>query len=125
MKGKDLPNKFWVEAVNIAIFILNRSRTKTVQNKTPYEAWYGQKPQAKNLKVFGCITYALIPSQNREKFDKKGEKYIFIGYSEKSKAYNLLNQRKMNLLFLEMFFLMSWQHGSEKKILLMVREYLS
>nr|CAD1820646.1 unnamed protein product [Ananas comosus var. bracteatus] len=45
MKGKGLPNQFWAEAVNTTVFILNRSPTKAVQNKTPYEAWHGQKPQ--------------------------------------------------------------------------------
>ncbi|XP_057418038.1 uncharacterized protein LOC130712217 [Lotus japonicus] len=38
LKGKELPNKFWAEAVSSAAYILNRSHTKAVQNKTPFEA---------------------------------------------------------------------------------------
>ena len=91
LKGKGLPNTFWAEAVNTAVFILNRSPTKAVQNKTPYEAWYKEKPQVHFLKIFGCIAYALVPSEQREKFDEKGEKYIFIGYSDESKGYRLYN----------------------------------
>lgn len=91
LKGKGLPNTFWAEAVNTVVFILNRSPTKAVQNKTPYEAWYKEKPQVHFLRIFGCIAYALVPSEQREKLDEKGEKYIFIGYSDESKGYRLYN----------------------------------
>ena len=37
--------------------------------------------------------HAHIPSQEREKFDEKGEKYIFIGYSDESKRFCLLNPK--------------------------------
>jgi len=35
---KDLPKKFWAEAMNTAVFLLNRLLTRALQNKTPYEA---------------------------------------------------------------------------------------
>lgn len=89
LKGKCLPNNFWAEAVSTTVYILNRSPTKAIMNKTPYELWFKRKPKVGYFKVFGCIAYAHIPSQRREKFDEKGEKYIFIGYSEESKAYRL------------------------------------
>ena len=44
LKWKGLSNNLWAEVVNIAIYILNRSPTKAVLNKTPYQAWHGQKP---------------------------------------------------------------------------------
>lgn len=50
------------------------------------------------LKVFGCIAYAHIPSQEREKFDEKGEKYIFIGYCNESKGFRLLNPKSNKLV---------------------------
>ncbi|XP_057449943.1 uncharacterized protein LOC130741148 [Lotus japonicus] len=87
LKGKELPNKLWAEAVSSAAYILNRSPTKAVQNKTPFEAWHGRKSIVSQLKVFGCIAYSLIPSQKREKFDEKSEKLNFIGYSDDSKAW--------------------------------------
>uniref|UniRef100_A0A2N9G9X7 Uncharacterized protein n=1 Tax=Fagus sylvatica TaxID=28930 RepID=A0A2N9G9X7_FAGSY len=88
----------WAEAVHTAIYILNRSPTKAVLNKTPFEAWHKQKPMVNQLKVFGCIAYAHIPSQEREKFDKKGEKYIFIGYNDESKGFRLLNPKSNKLV---------------------------
>ena len=98
LKGKGLPNKFWAEAVYTSAYLLNRSPTKAVRNKTPYEAWCRRKPVVNHLKVFGCVAYALTPSQGREKFDKKGEKLIFIGYSDESKGYRLFNPNTNKLV---------------------------
>ena len=39
--------------------------------------------------MFGCVAYAHIPKENREKLDEKGEKCMFIGYSHETKAYRL------------------------------------
>ncbi|KAH9664737.1 Integrase catalytic domain-containing protein [Citrus sinensis] len=91
LKGKGIPNNLWVEACHTAVYILNRSPTKAVRDKTPFEAWHNRKPTVDHLKIFGSIAYALIPTQNREKFDEKGEKYLFIGYSDESNGYRLLN----------------------------------
>ena len=98
LKGKGLPNMLWAEVVNTAAYILNRSPIKAVRDKTPFEAWHKQKLMVNQLKVFGCIAYAHIPSQEREKFDEKGEKYIFICYSDESKGFRLLNPKTNKLV---------------------------
>lgn len=38
---KGMPNKFWADAVNTSIYLLNIIPTKALENKTPYEVWYG------------------------------------------------------------------------------------
>jgi transposase InsO family protein len=38
LKSKKMPAAFWGEAVSTAVFILNRSPTKALMDKTPYEA---------------------------------------------------------------------------------------
>ena len=58
--------------------------------KTPYELWYGYKPNVSYLKVFGSKCYILKESR-KGKFDVKGDEGIFLGYSCKSKAYRCLN----------------------------------
>ena len=77
LKGNNVPNKFWAKAVNTAAFIFNRSLIKAVRNKISLKAWFKRKLVGDQLKVFGCVAYALIPPQTREKFYEKGEKYIF------------------------------------------------
>eukprot|EP00253_Pinus_taeda_P018754 PITA_18754 len=60
-------------------------------NRVLEEAWSGRKQGVTHMKVFGCVAYAHIPDQQRKKLDSKGEKFIFIGYSEESKTYRLYN----------------------------------
>ena len=86
---KNFLKKFWTEAVNTTVFLKNRLPTKAVNNETPFEAWYGYKPQMHFLKVFGCLCFAYVPQVRREKLYKKAIVGIFIGYSIVSKAYKL------------------------------------
>ena len=102
----------WAEAVNIVAYILNCSPTKAIRDKTLFEAQHKQKPRVNQLKVFGCIAYAHIPSQEREKFDEKGETFIFIGYIDESKGFFFLNPKTNKLVILiDVIFneLAAWQ----------------
>lgn len=91
LKAKNLANEYWAEAVACSVYILNRSPTKSVKDKVPLEAWCGTKENVSHLRVFGCVAYAHIPEDIRNKLDDKSERCIFVGYSEKSKAYKLFN----------------------------------
>ena len=42
-----------------------------------------------HLKNFGCVAYVHVPNELRKKLDKKEHKFIFVGYSEDTKAYKL------------------------------------
>ena len=91
LKAKHFPNEYWAEAVNCAVYILNRCPTKSIMNRVLKEAWSGEKQFVTHMKVFGCVAYAHVPDQLRKKLDSKGEKCIFFGYSDESKAYKLYN----------------------------------
>jgi hypothetical protein len=58
---------------------------------TPQEAWSGYKPSVAHLRIFGCVAYAQVLEAKRRKLDDRGEKCIFVGYNEESKAYKLYN----------------------------------
>jgi hypothetical protein len=66
--------------VGIACYLVNRSPSSMLDNKTPREVWTGKKPSLTHLKVFGCEAYVHVPKKNKSKLDKKAEKCIFIGY---------------------------------------------
>ena len=93
-----IPKSFWPEAVNWSTHLLNRSLTLAVKNLTPEEAWSGRKPTVDYFRIFGCIAYAHIPDEKRRKLDNKGEKCIFLGVSDKSKAYKLDNPSTMKIV---------------------------
>ena len=92
-----LPKTFWAEAVSTAVYLKNQSPSKPLQDMTPYEAWFGRKPVANHLRVFGCDAYAHIPKDERSKFDSKARKCIFLGYGQVTKGYRLYDpvQRKV------------------------------
>ena len=94
-----LRNNFWAEAVATAAYVRNRSPTSALsEDVTPYQKWYGCKPNLKHLKVFGCIAYAHVPDAQRQKLDKKAKKFRFVGYSIQSKGYRLLDEDTKRVL---------------------------
>jgi len=58
LKQRQLPAKFWGEAVTTAVYLLNLAPIKSLDGKTPYEAWHGRKPAVEHLRTFGCVVYA-------------------------------------------------------------------
>lgn len=98
LKNKNLPACFWAEAVSCAVYLINRSPTKSLKDSTPNEVWYGKKPNVAHLKTFGCLAYSHIPDALRSKLDDKSEKGIFIGYSQRTKAYKLYNPKTKKMI---------------------------
>ena len=58
---KEMPMQLWAEEVNTAVYLQNRLPTKVLNEKTPYEAWFGVKAYVAYLKVFGSLCYSLVP----------------------------------------------------------------
>ena len=73
-----------------AVHLLNRSPTRSLQGKTPYEAWHGRTPAVSHLKTFDCVAYTKGLGQLR-KLDDRGKPGVFIGYVEGAKANRILD----------------------------------
>ncbi|KAJ8894420.1 hypothetical protein PR048_007073 [Dryococelus australis] len=70
MAAKNMEKQFWTEAVNTAVYIINRS---------------GQVQF-----LCGDLAYIHVPKQNRKKLDPKAKKKgIFVGYGESMKGYRI------------------------------------
>eukprot|EP00253_Pinus_taeda_P031811 PITA_31811 len=108
LSGVGLGQEFWVEAVETTCYLLNRSPSLALEDKTPQEVWTGKKPSLSHLRVFGCDAYVHVPKEKRTKLDSKSEKCIFIGYKDGLKGYklwNLVTRRVVynrDVLFIEM-----------------------
>lgn len=89
LSAKEMDLKFWAEAVNTAVYVINRTGTSTIQNKTPFELWTGKEPNFDNFQSFGSTVYAHIPKERRRKFDPKSEKCIFVGHDENVKGFRV------------------------------------
>jgi hypothetical protein len=84
-----LPSKFWAEIARTAAFLSNRSPSSKL-NMTPYQAWYGDKPDLSRLKVIGSKGEYLIPPKQRKKLtDPRTRPCILLGY-EGNTNYRIL-----------------------------------
>ncbi|KAA0032406.1 copia-type polyprotein [Cucumis melo var. makuwa] len=102
LKSKKMPKEFWAQVVECAVYLSNRSPTRSLGNKTPQQAWTGRKPSIAHLRIFECMAYAHIPDQKCSKLDDKSEKYVFVAYDASSKGYKFYNPvtKKIHYKFL-------------------------
>jgi len=87
----DIAKKFWANAVNTTCYVHNRIYIRPILNKTTYELFKGRKPSIAYFHQFSCTCYVLNNKVYLTKFDVKAQKCIFLGYSERSKAYIVYN----------------------------------
>ena len=87
----NLPLSFWAEAVQCAVYAHNRSPTSALHDATPFECWFGVKPDISNMRVFGCVCYYHVPDPQRQKLDPKARKAVFVGYPDGMKGYKVMD----------------------------------
>ncbi|GJX93791.1 retrovirus-related pol polyprotein from transposon TNT 1-94 [Tanacetum coccineum] len=92
LKEQSLPQKFWCNAKDTSTYILNRILIRAILGKTPYEILRGRKPILDYLRVFGSKYFILNTKDYLTKFDPKSYEGVFLGYSQNSKAYIILNK---------------------------------
>ncbi|GJR93636.1 retrovirus-related pol polyprotein from transposon TNT 1-94 [Tanacetum coccineum] len=92
LNEQSLPQKFWCNAVDTSTYILNRILIRAILGKTPYELLKGRKPTLDYFRVFGSKCFILNTKDYLTKFDPKSYEGIFLGYSQNSKAYIILNK---------------------------------
>ncbi|KAI5317846.1 hypothetical protein L3X38_037553 [Prunus dulcis] len=95
---KCIPYEFWAEAVNTAVYLLNRCPTKALNRVIPFEAFTGRKPGVAHLKIFGSPCHVLIPSALRHKLEENSHKCIFVGYGLCEKGYRLFDPSNRKII---------------------------
>jgi hypothetical protein len=100
LSGVGLGQEYWAEAISTTCYLVNRSPSSVVDDKTPPEVWSRKKPSLQHLKVFGCDGYVHVLKENRCKMDKKDEKCIFIGHKDGVKGYKLWNLETKKIVYI-------------------------
>jgi len=72
-----------------ANYLRNKCPSKSLNEKTPYEVWYGEKPDVRHLKEFECKVLILNKSPSKGKFDNRTKESILLGHSKYSKGYRV------------------------------------
>ena len=79
-----LPKFLWLEVLKFAMWIRNRTKTRALNGKTPYEALYGVKPDISGIHLWGSRVW--VCSLTAGKLDPRGREGRFMGYDSESKG---------------------------------------
>ena len=78
--GAALEAKYWSAALLHAVYLHNRLVVASTR-RTPFEAWYGRKPNLRHLKMFGSRVCVKQPGKRNAKLDRNDYRGIFLGYT--------------------------------------------
>ncbi|CAA7022560.1 unnamed protein product [Microthlaspi erraticum] len=84
-----LPIEYWGECVLTAGYLINRTPSILLKNKTPFEVLYGHPPGYKHLRVLGCLAYAHNIDHKGDKFTSRSRRCVFLGYPYGKKGWKL------------------------------------
>ncbi|KAJ9526613.1 hypothetical protein QJQ45_017609 [Haematococcus lacustris] len=83
-----LPVESWADSAKAANHVRNVLPV-TGQSQTPWQAFFGVKPDVSGLRIFGSKVWVHIPRHQRSKLQPKAAAGVFIGYQPGSKAYKV------------------------------------
>lgn len=86
-----LPIEYWGECVLAAGYLINRTPSVVLQNKTPFEVLYGHAPGYKHIRVMGCLAYAHNFDHKGDKFTSRSRRCVFLGYPYGKKGWRLFD----------------------------------
>ena len=98
LKLAKLPRSFWGEAVNIAVYLINKSPSVPLDFDIPQRVWIGKDVPYSHFKVFGCKSFMHVPKEQRSKLDDKVTPCIFIGYEDEEFGYRLWDSEKQKIV---------------------------
>ena len=84
-----LPLQFWADAVNTAVYLINRGPSRTLDGGILEEAWIGKQVKYSFLRNFGCEEFVHIDKDDRTNLEDKSKKYTFIRYGVDDFGYCL------------------------------------
>jgi hypothetical protein len=86
MLESSIPPRFWVEALSMAVYLINHLPS-TLHLDSPYSCLFGVPPDYNSLHVFGCVCFIHLPPIERHKLVAQSVQCAFLGYSNSYKGF--------------------------------------
>jgi hypothetical protein len=87
LHASGLPKYLWGEAIMHATWLKNRTATHTLDNKTPYEMLFKDKPNLENLPVWG--SHVKVHSMTGSKLDMRAIEGRWVGFDRDSNGHQV------------------------------------
>ena len=85
LESKKIATYLCAESIQATAYIYNMVPHSYMKVNTPFEAYFGHKPDVLNLRVFGSTAWARIPLDKRRALEPQSIECLFIGYPDKYK----------------------------------------
>lgn len=83
----NVPSKFWVDAILIAFYLINRPPSSIINYTTPYTNLFPSQPLFSSPTcVFGCVCFVHV-YHTPDKLSPRFVRCIVLGYSRTQKGY--------------------------------------
>jgi hypothetical protein len=86
-----MPPTYWVEALSIVMFLINRRPSSSINNGIPYYLLHHKMLDYSILRVFGCLCYRNLSATTRHKLAPHSSTCVFLGYPPSQKGYRCLD----------------------------------
>ncbi|WAR57494.1 hypothetical protein PtB15_8B544 [Puccinia triticina] len=83
----ELGREFWGYTFMWSAWTLNRIPNRITKEKTPYECFFGDKPQLDRTRVFGSRAYVLVAPEKQKKLDGRAVEGLVVGHLAESKGW--------------------------------------
>ncbi len=92
LHSADLGPEYWSYALAHAVYIKNRLPHHSIKC-SPYQKFTGNKPNLKNLRIFGSRVYSKKPGKRPYKLDHHTDAGVFLGYTATDKIVNYIDEK--------------------------------
>ena len=93
-----LPKFFWADAISTVAYLINRGPSVPLNGELPEEVWTGKEVTLLHLRVFGCVSYVHVDSNDRDKLDPKSRKCFFVGYGSDDFKYRFWDKENRKII---------------------------
>jgi len=94
LHNSGLPRFLWAEVYNTVTYLHNRTPTRALGGRTPYEVLYGMKLDVSHLRAFGAPCAIVELKEWLKKLDDRATVCFFVGYKYEGGSYRVWDPKR-------------------------------